>query len=240
MRKPILLLVLLVLVAAGVLLWLRSGHEIKPPAEVTEAESAPVVARSPTPVSLTNESEPPEVVLTFPADPRPAVQKFYEFARAANLYRFDPRVIHYFEETNRFGTDISFQTPTHGVQVLNGKVLHVISNMDSANAPHDREGKGIAAWHSCTGTMTEEEALAATMAILQAINDTRTMEAVQKGKRTFEAIPIHVKDPNGNRVRVIPFRTIRLYDERRVLCVRAQFRMGETGSAGLVDWFNNR
>lgn len=156
---------------------------------------------------------------------------------AAKFYNFNPRIQAYREESNRFGAHAVFSTPTHVAEVLNGRVMKLMSIIDSSSA---REPDAMKSWYQCAGELAEDEATREVQAILGRIGDTNTVNAVMSGHHEFQAISVNAATPDGQRVRVAPFPTVRLFDSNNVLRVRAEFRTGPTGIVGLTDWFNNR
>ncbi len=220
-------------------LWLKK----RPPAE--ELNQPAMIQESPRGRHLTLQVANPEpesadaspVVLTLAA--QQASEKVLELTRAAKFYKYDPTILAYQEQTNRNGHYVVFSTPSHAAQVLNGKVLKMMSFHDNSNADA-RDPDAAKSWYQCTGTWSEEEAVNETLELLKRLQDTNTLNAVAAGRREFKAVPISVTTPGGEKVRVSPFPTVRLYDADNILRVKAEYRAGATGVVGLTDWFNNR
>lgn len=168
-----------------------------------------------------------------------ALDKVLELTRTARFYKFQPQVVSYREETNRNGHYVVLTTPSHAAEVLDGRVLKMMSLHDNSNADA-RDLEAPKSWYECTGTFTEEELVKEALDTLERSGDTNTLNAVSSGRREFQAVPLTVPAPDGNKVKVTPFPTVRLYDSTGVLRVKAEYRVGATGVVGLTDWFNNR
>lgn len=239
MKKTLILIVGLAGIVTLLLWWVREAGFSKRQNHAAVTNDQPHVV-SPSADTDMAHRPIPAPPLVFPDDARPAVQKFYEFARVANLYHFNPVVEGLREEPKRFGTDTDLQTSTHTARVINDKIIRVTSRFESANPPHDRSGASSSNWYSCTGTMTEAEAVTVARNILRDIRDLPTLTALEGGRQEFEAIPVRVKDPEGKEQMVTPFRKIRLYDTNGLLRITAEFRMGPTSVAGLTLWSAGR
>ena len=174
----------------------------------------------------------------WPDDPRPAAQQFFQFAKAAQLYHFDPVVTYYKEElpTNH-GKIINVGTSTHETEILGGNLINAYSYRDRSHSSDDYP-EVMKEWYLCTGTWTEKEAVDETLAILQRLGDTETLRAVQIGRHEYHNGRYPATTPTGERVMVYPFPTVRLFDSSNHLRVIAEYRMGTNGPVGLVDWFH--
>ena len=95
----------------------------------------------------------------WPDDPRPAVQQFFQFAKAAQFYRFDPIVTYYKAEapTNR-GKIINVGTSTHEAEILGGNLINAYSYRDRSHSSDDYP-EVMKEWYLCTGTWTETGAM---------------------------------------------------------------------------------
>jgi len=176
----------------------------------------------------------------FPADSRPEVQTFYRFAEAANLYNFDPKIIALV--TNDSPSLIDLGTPTHGASIfggtggVGGKLHNVHSYFEGSD---DRRKPEVAdLWYQCTGTWTEAEAVAETYEILRKMGENELLKRLQAvNKHEFRNENYHVQTPDGKTIMVTPFPQVILYDETGGVSVKAEFRMGPNGPAGLTRWF---
>ncbi|HEY0551709.1 MAG TPA: hypothetical protein VGF13_19040, partial [Verrucomicrobiae bacterium] len=66
------------------------------------------------------------------------MRKFAELATIANLYNFDPYIVDFVATTNRNGkVSVVFDTSTHTVSVIGGRIDLVRSGMDSSVAHMD-------------------------------------------------------------------------------------------------------
>lgn len=174
----------------------------------------------------------------FPPDNRSEVQTLYQFAKVANLYNFDPKIIAFLTNDNPSLIDIG--TPTHGVSFfgrgkIRGKLHLVASNYDGSD---DRAKPDVAKqWYQCTGTWTEVEAVAATYEILLKMGETNLVNELKGfNEHEFENYEYNVETPDGRKITVTPFPRVTLYKGGNV-SVRAEFRMGTNGPVGLTRWF---
>ena len=62
-------------------------------------------------------------------------------------------------------------------------------------------------------------------------------ELLEAKKHDYENEKMRVKTPAGDTVTVTPFPTVRLYDKTGRVRVKAEYRMGTNGPAGLTRWF---
>lgn len=177
---------------------------------------------------------------------QPAYAEMEKFARAVAIYNFDPTVIasidqvatHPRTKVSRV-TGAVIDTRTHIASVTGGHLDKFISTRESSNPP-DPEARRAPdkGWHLCTGKMSEPEAVAETLAILRRLGATATLAQIENGRKEYEAVPMTVPTPDGGKVTVTPFVSVRLYNTNDRLIVSAEYRMGATGSAGLTDWFH--
>lgn len=173
-----------------------------------------------------------------PDNCRSAVQSLYRFAAMAPLYKFDPQLSGARAETSRHRSDwvsVVVQTRSHVAQIINGKIISLNSLYNGSDTR--RRPEAVDDWHKATGTMSEAEAITQTVGLLEKLGENKTLEELKGGTNEFRAESVSVKDANGERVRVVPFRTLWLYDRAGSGRVETEFRMGPTGSLGITKWF---
>jgi hypothetical protein len=228
------------LLIVGVMAVLLTVRRRQQPSTTQGVTPAPVAVVPGAPLTVT--SEPSGAANRYRAlrdDPRPAVRKFAEFAAVANLYDLDPQIVGYIAQTNQHGrVSVVFDTPTHTVSVKSDRMDLVRHGTASTVAHMDRNHMAIRQWYQCTGTWSEEAALKETIAILERLGDAEALAQIQGGKHEVVAPRSTVRDPNGNQVQVTPFYRVRLKNEKGRDVIRAEYRMGSNGPAGLVDWWN--
>ncbi len=172
--------------------------------------------------------------ISFPLDERPEVQVLYAFAQKANLYNFDPQVVHHW--TNQRPSMIVLETPTHFVGEMGGKIHKINSFYDGSDERARPEVKNQ--WYQCAGKWTEEEAVGETFDILRRTGETALLaELLEANKYRYDNEKMRVKTPSGDTVTVTPFLRVSLYDKRGVMRVQAEYRMGTNGPVGLTMWF---
>lgn len=164
-----------------------------------------------------------------------SISKAAALSRAAKLFNFDPSVTGFRAETNRAGWHVVYNTPTHVVDVMRGRLNKLMALSDNSS-PREREA--IKRWHECTARWSEADAVQETKAILTRLGETGTLKDIASGRHEYQAVEITVSTPDGQKIKVAPFPTVRLYDANDVLRVKAEFRMGSNGVAGLTDWFH--
>jgi hypothetical protein len=114
----------------------------------------------------------------------------------------------------------------------------VRSGMDSSGAPMDTNRTASRLFYQCTGKWTKEAAIAETIGILERLGDRQKLDMIKGGTHEVDMDSLTVRAPDGNQIEVTPFYTVHLKDAGGDDRVRAQFRMGTNGPAGLVDWWN--
>lgn len=164
-----------------------------------------------------------------------SISKSAALARAAKLFNFDSSVTGFRVETNRAGWHVVYNTPTHVVDVMRGR-LNKLMALNDNSSPRDRAA--VKRWHECTARWSEADAVQETKAILTRLGETETLKDIATGRHEYQAVEITVGTPDGQKIKVAPFPTVRLYDANDVLRVKAEFRMGSNGMAGLTDWFH--
>jgi hypothetical protein len=88
-------------------------------------------------------------------------------------------------------------------------------------------------WYEATAPWSKEEAVKATLSILESLGK----ELRELSKVDYEAEPLTVADPQGNKVTVVtPFHTVVLWDTSNTPYVMAEFRMGSAGPGRLKRW----
>ena len=181
-----------------------------------------------------------------PEQHQPALAEIEKFVRAAAIYNFDPTVTgsidqvatHPRTKVSRV-TGAILDTRTHIASVTGGLLDKFISMRESSNPPDPAAQRASdKGWHLCTGKMSEQEAVAETLAILKRLGATATLAQIEGGRREYEAVKMTVSTPDGGKVTVTPFVSLRLYNTNENMVVSAEYRMGATGSAGLTDWFH--
>lgn len=176
----------------------------------------------------------------WPADPRPQVTNFYQFAKAAKLYKFDPTVTYYKDADFPHFTK-SVGTVTHEAQIdtRNGHIENIYSYRDRSGSRSEYPGV-TDEWANATGNWHERQMVEETFRILRELGYTETLKAVSQGRHEFKPEGWRVKLPEGGFKIVYPFATVKLFGPSvpgdNSPRVTAQFRMGPNGPVGLVDW----
>lgn len=165
-------------------------------------------------------------------------QLLSDFAAVAKLYDFNPTVTNYSRRLpGRGKTEVIIaNTPTHIAQIYNGRLSKIQSQIGGSDTRRDPSAE--ANWYSGPVVWSDQDAIAETMRILQAIGATQTFSAVRDGKKEVMADETRIRQADGSVTRAVPFKTVRLHNQDGVMLVEAEYRMGPTGSAGLSMWFH--
>ena len=134
--------------------------------------------------------------------------------------------------TNGHGKSVMVETAGHMYEFQGTTPRFFMSKHDCLNAVRD-DPAARSRWHQARASWTKEEALAETYAIMARLGIKATV-----GRVEYEAVPMPVKTPAGERVEVTPFHTIWLHMTNDVGALQAQFRMGTSGPGRLVTFFS--
>jgi len=170
---------------------------------------------------------------------RAAVEALYQFASIAPLYNFDSATYGIIGQTSRYRRDwtsMMVQTRSHVATVVNGHLISVQSLYDGSDTR--RRPEAMNEWYKATGTLSKEEAVQLTYGLLTKLHGASVLEELKWGEAEFRAESVTISAPDGQRVRVTPFRALRLTDTTGVGRVTVEFRMGPTGSVGITKWFS--
>ena len=192
----------------------------------------------------TNEPPPPAPVIdpkysnptNWPDDARPEAKVFYQFARVAHLYNFEPNVTcdkdEDFPHFRKAGG-----TATHEAQLdtRNNRIVALYSYRDRSASLKDYPGV-TDDWKNRTGKWNKQQMIDATFRILRALGYTEVLAATSRGYRRFTPQPWRITTPEGGFKIIYPFAKVMLYDEASNRRVIAEYRMGPNGPVGLVDW----
>lgn len=190
------------------------------------------VIKLPTPVvNITNVTA--AMLRDWPEDPRPSVQQLYHFAGVAHLFKFDPKITFYKEQKHTQIVEVG--TPTHYAEFMNGRLTSVYSRRERLNS-NVHYPEGMDEWYLGTGTWAEIEAVNETLDIMRRLNYAEMLKVVAVGRQEYFNGRVRANTPDGQTVTVNLFPTVRLYDAKNTLRVKAEFRMGTNGPVGLVDW----
>ena len=174
----------------------------------------------------------------WPADPRPEVKAFYQFAAAAKLYRFDP-VVTYLkdEEFPHFAKAIGTSTYEAQLDTRSKRIVSMYSYRDRSHSMTDYPGV-TDEWASGIGAWNRQQMVDETFRILRDLGYTETLAAVSQGRQSFDPQPWRVKLPGGGETIIYPFAIVKLFDANAQARVTAEYRMGPNGPVGLVDWYS--
>ena len=203
-----------------------SGYVKLPPTTNAPLEPAPVIA--PKFSNLTN----------WPNDSRPEVKVFYQFAKAANLYKFEPTVTYdKAEEFPLFRKAIGTSTHEAQMDTRTQRIVSFYSYRDRSASVTDFPGV-TEEWKSGTGKWNEEQMIDKTFQILRELGYAETLAATSRGYRHFNPEPWRITLLDGQFQIIYPFAKVILYDEAGNRRVIAEYRMGSDGPVGLVDWYS--
>jgi hypothetical protein len=178
----------------------------------------------------------------WPDDPRLQVTNFYQFAKIAKLYKFDPVVTDY-SDSRRYQKAVGTATHWADIDTRDGRVEKMSSYRDRSGSMNEYPGV-TEEWANATGNWHERQMVEETFRILRELGYTNTLQAVSHGRHEFKPQGWRVKLPEGGFKIVYPFATVKLFgpnvsgDPNEPPRVTAQFRMGPNGPVGLVDWFS--
>ena len=191
----------------------------------------------------TNEPPPPLVIdpkyansTNWPDDPRPEAKTFHQFAKVANLFNFEPNVTYDKDEDFPHFTK-AVGTATHEAQMdtRNNRIFSLYSYRDRSASMQDYPGV-TDEWKYGTGKWDERQMIEETFRILRGLGYAETLAAISRGQRQFIPQPWRVTTSDGELQIIYPFAKVILYDEAGNRRVIAEYRMGSSGSVGLVDW----
>jgi hypothetical protein len=177
--------------------------------------------------------------VAIPENCRPAAERLYQFAQIVPLYGFDPQITGVRPETSRYRKDwlsVVVQTRSHVAQVINGKLVSVNSLYDGSDTR--RRPEAVNEWYKGTGTLSKEDAVQMTLDLLKKLGEVGKADELKGGREEFHAEPVTVKTSEGENVRVVPFRTLWLYDSNGTGRLELEFRIGPMGSLGITKWFS--
>jgi hypothetical protein len=134
--------------------------------------------------------------------------------------------------TNKTSRWVVVETETHLAEFQGAKLRLFVSRHDGSDTR--RDPRAPEKWYQAVASWSREEALAETHQILNRLGISFPIE-----REEYEAIPIDVRNPQGQITRVTPFHNVRLYTTNDALAIKAEFRMGESGPGRLTRWFDN-
>jgi hypothetical protein len=228
MRRGCLAVVLVVAVA--IVVWLVFKRSPTTP-QVTLTNAA--AGLEPTNALPPSTSETNSAPVKMPAELLSEVNRFIAVARPFGVDQ-PIKSEDIIGSTNYPKNQVVFETKTHTLEFFGKRLHHFLANLDMSNPVGDDDAlrNGMKTLYQATAKWTEQEALAETLRILQQLGIEATWE-----KQEAKPFPITVKNPQGEKVDVIPFYKVTLEGPQGT--VMAEFRMGQSGPGRLTEWFNH-
>ena len=226
MRKSAPTVLALLLAVIGV--WLmRSSRRAEDTRKVlpTESPVRPLATTAPPTVPASDSTDNPSYLFA---------QRFNAFVGAVKPFGIEqpiaPESIVSIQTNLR--TLVLVATDKHLAEFRGNKLMLFASTVDGTDTR--RDSSAVNTWYQATAPWTQEQAVSETKRLMQALGISVHVVRIE-----YEATPITVKNPAGDRIKVTPFHNVDVYTTNDSLAVKAEFRMGSSGPGRLTRWFDN-